>query len=156
MKAAMDANPGSEDADVSAIKEVMRKELSLAWGPDKDPDWNAFAGTFLTSAALFPAARPASAQTLDHFISRMKRLQADGKLGTFNVTPLGCEVRVFGNVAVALAACELLENESTINREVNATVLVRENGMWRIAAQAWDVETGACKIPQDIAQRDDS
>ncbi|MDB5856286.1 MAG: hypothetical protein JWR22_4327 [Herminiimonas sp.] len=152
----MDSPPNSQDADVSAIKELMSKELSLSWGPDKDPNWDAFAGTFLQSAALFPAARPVRAQTLDHFIERMKRLQADGKLGTFNVTPLGCEVRVFGNVAVAFAACELQENESTTNREVNATVLVRENGMWRIAAQAWDVETDACKIPKHLAQRDDS
>ncbi|MDB5822408.1 MAG: hypothetical protein JWR21_1112 [Herminiimonas sp.] len=152
----MDSTPNSQDADVSAIKELMSKELSLSWSPDKDPDWEGFAGTFLPSAALFPAARPVRAQTLDHFIDRMKRLQADGKLGTFNVTPLGCEVSVFGNVAIAFAACELQENISTINREVNATVLVRENGMWRIAAQAWDVETDACKIPKDLAQRDDS
>jgi hypothetical protein len=151
----MDSTPNSQDADISAIKELMSKELSLSWTPDKGPDWDAFAGTFLPGAALFPAARPVRAQTLDHFIDRMKRLQADGKLGTFNVTPLGCEVSVFGNVAVAFAACELLENESTTNREVNATVLVRENGLWRIAAQAWDVETGACKIPQNLSRHND-
>jgi hypothetical protein len=51
------------------------------------------------------------------------------------------------------AKCELLENESTINREINATILVRENGVWRIAAQAWDLETGASKIPARLAQR---
>ena len=139
-----------EDADVSAIKQVMSQELSLFWSRDKNANWGAFAGTFLPGAGLFPAARPVKAQTLDQFIERMKRLRAEGKLGAFEVTPLGCDVRVFGNVAVAFAACEMLENESTINREINATVLVRENGTWRIAAQAWDVETGAYKIPDDL------
>jgi hypothetical protein len=142
-----------EDADVSAIRQVMSQELSLSWSRDKNADWEAFAGAFLPGAALFPAARPVKTQTRDQFIDRMKKLRAEGKLGSFEVTPLGCDVRVFGNVAVAFAACELLENESIINREINATVLIRENGGWRIAAQAWDTETGAHKIPDDLIKR---
>jgi ketosteroid isomerase-like protein len=142
-----------EDPDISAIKQVMSRELSLCWSRDQNADWEAFAGTFLPDAALFPAARPVKTQTLDQFIERMKRLRAEGKLEAFKVTPLGCDVRVFGNVAVAFAACEMLENESTVNREINATVLVRENGSWRIAAQAWDTESGAHKIPGDLVKR---
>lgn len=149
----MDHKAGSEAADISAIKRVMYQELNLAWGPDKNPDWEAFASTFLSSATLFPAARPVKTQTLGQFIDRMTQLKDEGKLATFNVTPLGCEVLVFGNVAVAFAACELLENESTTNREVNATILVRENGVWRIAAQAWEIETSACEIPDHLAHR---
>lgn len=140
----------TDDADVAAIRELMRQELSLSWSSEQAPDWDAFAGTFLPSAALFPAARPTKPQTLSQFLDRMKRLQAEGKLASFKVTPLGCDVRVFGNVAVAFAACELLENESTINHEVNATVLVREDGGWRIAAQAWDVDTGGRSLPEDL------
>ena len=146
----MDLRTDIEDADVSAIKQVMSQELSLFWSGNKTANWEAFAGTFLPGAALFPAARPVKTQTLDQFIDRMKRLRAEGKLEAFKVSPLGCDVRVFGNVAVAFAACEMLENESTVNREINATVLVRENGVWRIAAQAWDVETGTHKIPDDL------
>lgn len=146
----MDLRADIEDADVSAIRRVMRQELSLCWSRNKTANWEAFASAFLPGAALFPAARPVKTQTLDQFIDRMKRLQTEGKLEAFEVTPLGCDVRVFGNVAVAFAACELLENESTVNREINATVLVRENGVWRIAAQAWDVETGAHNIPDDL------
>ena len=148
----MNLGAGNEDADVAAIRQVMRQELSLVWSRDEGADWDAFAGTFIPEAALFPAARPVRTQTLDHFIDRMKRLRAEGKLTAFKVTPLGCDVRVFGNVAVAFAACELLENGATINREMNATVLVRDEGVWRIAAQAWDVETGAQKIPHDLIQ----
>lgn len=141
------------DADIAAIEQLMRQELSLSWNRDTDADWDRFAGTFLPDAALFPAARPVKPQTLVHFLDRMKRLRAEGTLSSFKVTPLGCDVRVFGNVAVAFAACELLENESVINREVNATVLVREDGAWRIAAQAWDVETGTQKIPDDLGKQ---
>ncbi len=139
-----------EDADVSAIKQLMRQELTLSWSEGESADWETFAGTFLPGAALFPAARPAKTQSLNEFIERMKRLRAEGKLAAFKVTPLGCDVRVFGNVAVAFAACEMLEDESTVTREMNATVLVRENGGWRIAAQAWDVESGPNKIPDDL------
>ena len=139
-------------AVVSAIKRVMRRQFgSLSWSREKEADWNGFADTFLPGAALFPAARPVKPQTVDEFMERMKRLRAAGTLATFEETPLGCEVRVFGNVAVAFAACEMLENGSTVTRDVSATILVRENGDWRIAAQAWDIENEDRKIPGHLA-----
>lgn len=148
----MDLGSETEDADIAAIRQLMRQELSVSWSRGEEANWSAFADAFLPNAALFPAARPVQPQTLGQFLDRMKRLQAEGKLAAFKVTPLGCNVRVFGNVAVAFAACELLENGATVNREVNATVLVRENGAWRIAAQAWDVESGANRIPACLNQ----
>ena len=81
----------------------------------------------------------------------MPGLRAAGKLVSFQETPLGCTVRVFGNVAVAFAACEMLENGSTVTRDVSAIVLVRDAGTWRIAAQAWDVATESNRIPRDLA-----
>jgi hypothetical protein len=150
----MNLRADTDDADIAAIKQLMRQELSLSWTSGQPPNWEGFAGTFLPSAALFPAARPTKAQTLDQFLDRMKRLLAEGKLASFKVTPLGCDVRIFGNVAVAFAACELLENESTITNEVNATVLVREDAGWRIAAQAWDVDTGGRSLPEDLVTPD--
>jgi len=141
-------------AEVSAVKQVISNQFgSLSWSPAKDADWDAFADTFLPGASLFPSARPVKPQTVNQFMERMKRLRAEGKLGTFEETPLGCEVRVFGNVAVAFAACEMLENGSTVTRDVSATILVRDNDVWRIAAQAWDIETELRKIPYDLAER---
>jgi hypothetical protein len=70
---------------------------------------------------------------------------------SFEETPLGCTVNVFGNVAVAFAGCEMLENGSTLTRDVSAIVLVRDNGAWRIVAQAWDLENEAQKIPTELA-----
>lgn len=140
-----------DDEDVAAIRQVMRDQfLSLAWSRAKDADWASFAGEFVPGALLFPAARPLAPQSVDQFMDRMKRLRAEVKLATFEETPLGCEVRVFGNVAVAFAGCEMLENGCTITRDVSATLLVRDNGVWRIAAQAWDMETEARPIPDDL------
>ncbi len=144
----------TETNDVSLIKEIVRTQFgSLAWKRDEHPNWVAFAQGFLPDARLFPAARPVRPQTIDQFIERMKGLRAEGKLVSFEETPLGCTVRVFGNVAVAFAACEMLENDSTVTRDVSAIVLVRDTGTWRIAAQAWDVETESNRIPVDLAER---
>jgi hypothetical protein len=68
MEKPMDRKSGSEVADISAVKRVMFQELNLAWGRAKNPDWDAFASTFLPSAALFPAARPVKTQTLGHIV----------------------------------------------------------------------------------------
>jgi hypothetical protein len=149
---AMHQQSDENDTDVSEIKQLMNRELSITWNRENPPDWNAFADTFLPSAALFPAARPVKTQALNEFIERMTRLRDEGKLESFEVTPLGCDVRIFANVAVAFAACEMRENGTVINREVNATVLVREDNVWRIAAQAWDIETDIHPLPTDLAR----
>jgi hypothetical protein len=143
----------TETDDVSLIREIVGTQFrSLAWTRDEDPDWVAFARGFLPDARLFPAARPARSQTIDQFMDRMNGLRAEGKLVSFQETPLGCAVRVFGNVAVAFAACEMLENGSTVTRDVSAIVLVRDTGTWRIVAQAWDVETQSNRIPADLTE----
>jgi len=141
--------------DVSAIKELVRSQYaSVNWTRERDADRSTFAAAFLSGASLFPAARPVKPQTVDQFVDRMKRLRAEGTLATFEETPLGCEVRVFGNVAVAFVACEMLENGSTMTRDVSAAVLIRDHDRWRIAAQAWDGETETRKIPDDLAVRE--
>jgi Domain of unknown function (DUF4440) len=141
--------------DVSLIREIVATQFrSLSWTRDKDSNWVAFAQGFHPDARLFPAARPVRHQTISQFIDRMKELRAEGKLVSFEETPLGCTVRVFGNVAVAFAACEMLENNSTVTRDVSAIVLVRDAGAWRIVAQAWDVEVESNRIPSDLAHRE--
>jgi Domain of unknown function (DUF4440) len=141
--------------DVSLIREIVATQFrSLSWTRDKDSNWVAFAQGFHPDARLFPAARPVRHQTISQFIDRMKELRAEGKLVSFEETPLGCTVRVFGHVAVAFAACEMLENNSTVTRDVSAIVLVRDTGPWRIVAQAWDVETESNRIPSDLGHRE--
>jgi hypothetical protein len=141
--------------DVSAIRGLLSTQFrSLAWTRDEDADWVAFAQGFFPGASLFPAARPAKHQTVEQFVDRMQRLRAEGELVSFEETPLGCTVSVFGNVAVAFAACEMLENGSTLTRDISAVVLVRDSGAWRIVAQAWDMETESQKIPAHLAARE--
>ena len=150
----MTQETNDETDDVSLIREIVATQFrSLAWTRDEDANWGAFAQGFFPDARLFPAARPVRPQTIDQFVDRMKALRAEGKLASFQETPLGCAVQVFGNVAVAFAACEMLENGSTLTRDVSAIVLVRDTGTWRIVAQAWDVETGSNKVPDELAQR---
>jgi hypothetical protein len=65
-------------------------------------------------------------------------------------TLLGADVRVFGNVAVAIAACELVENRNEVNRNVEMLLLVKDAGTWRIVAQAWDSERPEQPIPEEL------
>jgi len=144
-----------DSEDIAAIKQLVNAQFrSLAWTREEDADWAAFARGFFPGAALFPAARPVKPQTVDQFVDRMRRLRAEGKLVSFAETPLGCTVSVFGNVAIAFAACEMLENGSSLTRDVSAITLVRDGGTWRIVAQAWDIETESRKIPPALAGRE--
>jgi hypothetical protein len=80
----------------------------------------------------------------------MQKLEADGKITTFHETMLGTTIHVFGNVAVALGACEMLENGEEVTRDVGAFLFVKDAGRWRIAGQAWDLETEANPIPAHL------
>ena len=137
--------------DVRAIEALIARQFdSLGWAPGTPADWGAFAADFLPCAPLYPAARPVKRQTAEAFVERMRGL-AGTKLRSFRERVLGTEVRVFGNVAVALAACEITENEAEVSRGVEMLLLVRDDGAWRIAAQAWDMEGPSKRIPTHLA-----
>jgi hypothetical protein len=80
----------------------------------------------------------------------MNMLEAEGKLKTFHETMLGTSIQVFGKVAVALGACEMLENGEDVTRDVGAFLFVNDGGEWRIAGQAWDLETEDNPIPAHL------
>ncbi len=105
-----------------------------------------FAADFVSEATLYPAARPAKKQSVDDFIERMKGL-AGTKLHSFTEVLLGTDVRLFGNVAVALAACEITENDAEVTRGIEMLLLVKSDGAWRIVSQAWDMESPSNPIP---------
>jgi ketosteroid isomerase-like protein len=124
--------------DVRAIQALIARQFaSVGWARDKPADWEAFAADFYPEAALYPAARPAKRQNVEVFVERMQGLAAT-KLRAFKETVLGTEVHVFGNIAVALAACEITENDAEVNRGVAALLLIKDGGTWRIVSQAWD------------------
>ena len=96
-------------------------------------------------------ARPAKRQTPEDFIERMKGVAATS-LRSFKEAALGSRIRVFGNVAVAVAACEMTENDARVNRGVEMMLLIKTDGEWKIVAQAWDTENESRPIPTDLRQ----
>ena len=135
--------------DVQAIEAVIARQFgSLNWTPGRTGDWQAFTADFHPEASLFPAARPAKCQTVDGFVDRMRALVGT-KLRSFREVVLGTRIHVFGNVAVAVAGCEMTENENTVNRGVEMLLLVKDGGSWRIVSQAWDTESPSNRLPPD-------
>jgi hypothetical protein len=133
--------------DVQAIEAVIARQFaSLSWTPGASADWDGFAADFFPEASLYPAARPAKRQTVEAFIERMKSL-AETKLRSFEEAVLGTEIRVFGNVAVALAACEMIENGAEVHRGVEMLLLIKDADAWQIVSQAWDSESPSHPIP---------
>ena len=138
------------DDDETAIRALIGAHFeSLTWTPTTGADWDTFAADFLPDAPLFPAARPAQARTLDGFIERMNGV-AQGSMRSFEEHTLGMRVLAFGNVAVVLAASEMLENETDVNHDVSAYLLVKSEGEWRIAAHAWDQASEEMPVPESL------
>ncbi|ASY72589.1 nuclear transport factor 2 family protein [Sinorhizobium fredii] len=112
----------------------------------------AFEKDFLPEAALYASARPLRSQTTGQFIERMNGLV--GKtLHSLEETILGSRIHVFGNVAVAVIACENVENATETNRNVEMMLLVKDDGSWRVAAQAWDRQDAANPVTSELWER---
>jgi hypothetical protein len=142
----------SDEDDIRAIRAVIARQFkSLCWQPGTSGDWEAFAADFLPGALLYPAARPAKSQTAQGFIERMKGLACTTLL-TFDEAPLGIDVRVFGNVAVAIAGCEMTENNTTVNRGVEMMLLIKNEDQWMIVSQAWDLANQDRPLPAYLRQ----
>ena len=107
---------------------------------------------FLADAPLYPAARPVRRQTAPAFIERMQGL-AGTTLTTFRERVLGTEIRIFGNVATAVAGCEITENDTQVSRGIEMLLLVKTDEAWRIAAQAWDTESPSQPMPTHLLGR---
>jgi hypothetical protein len=48
---------------------------------------------------------------------------------------------------VALAACEMTENDGDTNRGVEVLLLIKDARVWRIVSQAWDRGSESKPIP---------
>ncbi|WP_397544780.1 nuclear transport factor 2 family protein [Roseovarius salis] len=140
--------------DVAAIRAAIARQFdSISWSAERSPDWETFADDFLPDATLFPAARPIAPKSVEAFIDRMKGIAA-GELESLEETVLNTRIQVFGNVAVAMAVCGMSENGSEPKRGVEAILLVKDQGHWHIAAQAWDMETAEKMVPADLLEGD--
>ena len=138
------------DADVKAIEAIIARQFaSLNWTPTSSGDWQAFEAGFHPTASLYPAARPTQRQTVEAFIERMKEL-AGTTMRTFGERVLGTQVHVFGNIAVALAGCEITENGARVSRGVEMMLLAKSEDAWQIVAQAWDTESPFKPMPAPL------
>jgi hypothetical protein len=140
-----DAGDGADHRAIRAL--IARQFESLSWSADRAPQWDEFWADFVPGALLFPAARPVRPVTVPNFVERMKSAAAS-TMPVFEETLLGVEIKLYGNVGVALAVCEQREKDAPPGRAVEALLLVREDGVWRIAAQGWDKEHDDAPIPQ--------
>lgn len=78
---------------------------------------------------------------------------AGGALQSFGERVLGTQIHVFGNIAVALAGCEITENGEKVTRGVEALLLVKDDSAWRVVAQNWDVERDGVSLPSELTER---
>lgn len=139
----------SNDDDL--IEALVKAQFAaLKWDDRHAADWQAFETGFLADAQLVPAARPAKLQPVTAFIARMQGLAANGVLRSFSERALAIHIKRYGNVAIALAGCEMAENNDVITRDVSAFLLVKSADRWHIAAQAWDAETPSNPLPADL------
>ena len=126
--------------DETHIRNLIAAQFaSLDWGPDRDADWAGFEAGFIAEAQLFGVKRPARACSAGAFAGRLRRLRDRRVLDSLSGEGTVCEVRVAGSVAVALAVCDLVQNDSEVTRQAVVFLLVKDPEGWRIAAQAWDV-----------------
>jgi Putative lumazine-binding len=134
--------------DHKAIRAIIERQFgSLNWSPGTSANWSAFLGDFLPGASLYPAARPAKSQKPEEFVERMREL-ATTKLHSFKEDALGREISVFGNVAVAV--CQITENETQVTQGIEMMLLVKTDGRWQVVSQAWDTEGESKQIPADL------
>jgi hypothetical protein len=141
------------DDDVQAIEDLIARQFaSMSWEAGAAPDLEKFRSDFLPGAMLFASARPVRAQSIGQFAERMSGL-AGTTLKSLSEEVVGVRAHVFGNIAVAIAACENTENETEVNRNVEMMLLVKDGGEWKIAAQAWDKATNARPIPAHLLTR---
>jgi hypothetical protein len=137
-------------SDESQIRALIGAHFdALKWSPGSNPDWNTFSTDFLLDAQLFPAARPVQAKSLVEFIERMNRV-AQGSLHDFEERTLDMTNQRFGNVAVVMAASELLENKEEVSHDVSGYLLVKSEGRWRIAAHGWDKASDDNPVPEQL------
>ena len=136
--------------DSQAIRNLIERQFrAMSWRDGGPPDATAFSDDFHHEARLYPAARPVRPQSVDAFLERMTTL-AGSSLTAFEEEVEGTHVRVFGNVAVAVVVCAAIENHKEVTRNVEMMLLVRDEGRWRIVAQAWDGASGSRAIPPDL------
>ena len=120
-------------------KLIATQFRSLCWTEDTLSDTQALTDAYQQGAQLFASARPARAQTAEEFAKHMSALRQSGRISVFEEKGVGLHIWVTGNVAVAMAGCEMHENQKDVAEDISAFLLIKNPDGWAIAAQAWDI-----------------
>jgi Putative lumazine-binding len=140
----------NHDSDVRAISDIIDHQFtSMSWQTGGEPDRAVFKSDFYPEASLFASVRPLKALSLGDFLERMNGLVGTA-LRSFDERVLGSRIVVFGNVAMAAVACKNMENGADITRNVEMMLLAKEQGNWKIVAQAWDKATETKPVPDEL------
>jgi len=132
--------PFSIKEDHTEILTLIAQQFqALSWTEKTAPNVETLLAGYLPDAPLFSSARPAKAQSPHSFAKRMTSLQQNGTLRSFTEQGRGIHIWITGQVAVAMAGCEMRENHNQIAEDISAFLLVKNPGGWIIAAQAWDI-----------------
>ena len=136
--------------DEEQIRALVAEHFEpMRWNESDAPDWERFRNDFLPGAILCGAARPVQLRSLEEFIDRMETV-ARKNLTSFEEHTRGIKVLQFGNVAVAFAMSEMLENCTEENHDISAYLLVKSEGNWSIMAHAWDQASEEKPVPDDL------
>jgi len=141
------ADTSDDDAAIRAL--IGEHFEAMHWGAGDSPDWDRFRADFLPGAVLLGAARPVVPRSVEGFIERMETV-ARRNLASFEEHTRGMRIQRFGNVAVVLAASELLEDGTARSHDVSGYLLVKSGGRWSIAAHAWDQASDEAPVPDDL------
>ena len=126
--------------DRLAIAALIAEQFeSLSWRPEQPPDLDKLISRFHDQAILAGAKRPVELQSATAFANRMMQLRNSGEMDSFLEVQKGFRVFIAGNVAVAVAGCEMQENQAQVTKDVSVFLLIKDQKRWKILAQAWDV-----------------
>lgn len=140
------------EADKQEIGQIIADLFeAISWTRDSPPDWDNFAQPYLDKALLFPSARPVSSKTLEEFIAMMQG-QYPEKMHTLQEDVIRNEVRVFGNLAMALSSYSANINGEPAGRGVNGFLFLRDDGKWKIGAMCWDNESEDNPLPEALSK----
>ncbi len=123
--------------EISAL--ITAQFRALCWDKETPPDTKTLTSAYLEKAQLFSSARPAQARSANDFASRMTALRDNGQLDVFEEVLRGLHIWIAGNIAVAMAGCEMHENRTTVTEDISAFLFLKNPDGWSIAAHAWDI-----------------
>lgn len=137
----------SDEEEIETL--VLEHFDAMRWGDETEPDWDRFRSDFLPGAILCGAMRPAEMRSLESFIDRMETV-ARQNLQSFEEQTKKVKLLRFGNIAVAFAVSELLEDGTDVFHDISGYLLIKSEGRWSIMAHAWDQAGPDNPVPDSL------